>query len=77
MIADKAEAEKTRSTESSCCQLIDWFSEGESKHVQIGDARVEVRLVGLKGRRARIAIIAPSGALFSADPFVRKQKPRE
>jgi hypothetical protein len=48
------------------CQSIDWYSEGESRVVEIGEVSIEVRYVRRKGRRARIAIAAPAGATFSA-----------
>jgi hypothetical protein len=47
-------------------QSIDWYAEGEARDVEVAGVRVTVRLVGRKGRRARIAITAPAGALFSA-----------
>ena len=34
--------------------------------IDVGGVRVTVRFVGRRGRRARIAITAPSGAVFSA-----------
>ena len=43
---------------------IDWYAEGQSHVVEIGDVQVMVRCVGKKGRRARIAITAPAGATF-------------
>ena len=45
---------------------IDWYAEGDGRIVQIGDVQIEVRLVGRSGRRARIAIKAPAGAVFEA-----------
>jgi len=47
-------------------QSIDWFSEGQSRTVEIDGVRVTVRLIGRSGRRARIAIVAPAGAVFRA-----------
>jgi hypothetical protein len=46
--------------------LIDWFSEGESKVVEIAGVRIVVRFVGRRGRKGRIAIEAPAGARFEA-----------
>jgi hypothetical protein len=51
---------------SVICQCIDWFSEGESKVVEIDGVRITVRFVGRRGRRGRIAIEAPAGAVFEA-----------
>jgi hypothetical protein len=50
------------STESS--RSIDWYAEGEERVVEVGGVQVVVRFVGRKGRRGRIAITAPAGALF-------------
>ena len=46
---------------------IDWYSEGESRVVEVGGVRVTVRFVGRKGRQGRIAIEAPAGAVFRSD----------
>jgi hypothetical protein len=45
-------------------QSIDWYSEGETRIVEANGVRVEVRYVGRKGRRGRIAITAPPGTVF-------------
>ena len=45
-------------------QSIDWYAEGEERIVEADGIQVVVRLVGRKGRRARIAITAPPGAAF-------------
>ena len=45
-------------------QSIEWFHEGETRIVSVDGVQVTVRFVGRRGRRARIAITAPSGALF-------------
>ena len=50
------------------CQSIDWYAEGESRVVESGGVRIEVRLVARKGRRSRIAVTAPSGATFRSLP---------
>jgi hypothetical protein len=43
---------------------IDWFSEGEAKVVEVVGIKITIRFIGRKGRRARIAIVAPAGAEF-------------
>jgi hypothetical protein len=48
----------------TCC-CIDWFHEGEARVVEISGIRVVVRFVGRNGRRGRIAIEAPPGAVFT------------
>lgn len=48
----------------TACEVIDWYSEGDARIVQVGDVQIEVRLVGRSGRRSRIAIKAPAGAVF-------------
>lgn len=47
-------------------QCIEWYHEGQTRIVEVDGVRIEVRFVGRKGRRARIAIIAPPGAAFLA-----------
>ena len=39
-------------------ELVDWFSQGESCSLQIGETSVVIRFIGRKGRRARIAVSA-------------------
>lgn len=56
--ARHAEPQKLTSTS------IDWYSEGESRVVEVDGVRVTIRFVGRKGRRARIAIVAAAGAVF-------------
>lgn len=46
------------------CQSIDWYAEGQTRIVEVNGVRVEIRLVGRQGRRARIAITAPPGTVF-------------
>ena len=48
------------------CKCIDWFSEGESKVVEVDGVRITIRFIGRKGRRGRIAIEAPAGAVFQS-----------
>jgi hypothetical protein len=43
---------------------IDWFAEGEARTVSAQGVKIVVRFVGRKGRKARIAILAPCGARF-------------
>ena len=45
-------------------QCIDWFSKGEGVSVRVGRIQVDVRLVDRMGRRARIEVLAPEGAVF-------------
>ena len=49
---------------TSTSQSIDWYHEGESRTVEVAGVLVTVRLIGRKGRRSRIAIVAPAGAEF-------------
>ena len=46
---------------------IDWYAEGETRVVEVDGVRVTIRFVGRKGRRARIAIKAPAGAVFRGE----------
>ena len=45
-------------------RCVDWYHEGEGRIVESGGIRFIVRFVGRKGRRARIAIVAPAGSAF-------------
>ena len=45
-------------------QCIDWYAQGESREVECNGVRVTIRFVGRKGRRGRISIEAPPGAVF-------------
>lgn len=47
-------------------QSIDWFAEGESRTVDVDGIQVVVKYIGRKGRRARISITAPMGAVFES-----------
>ena len=46
-------------------QSIEWYHEGQVRTVEVGGVPITVRMVGRKGRRARIAITAPSGVQFA------------
>ena len=45
-------------------QHIEWYYPGQSRSLEVGGVQVTVRFVGRKGRRGRIAITAPPGAVF-------------
>ena len=47
-------------------QSVDWYHEGEERVVEADGVQIVVRFVGRRGRRARIAIVAPAGATFQA-----------
>lgn len=47
-------------------RCIDWYHEGETRIVVVDGFKVTIRFISRKGRRARIAIIAPAGATFLA-----------
>jgi hypothetical protein len=59
-----ADAERRQAQPTSTC--IDWYSEGETRVVEVDGVRVVVRFVGRKGRRGRILIEAPAGTVFSS-----------
>ena len=68
MILDNAERPaKKKLSAGRTSQCIDWFSGGESKTVEVAGVRVTIRFVGRKGRRGRISITAPPGAVFRSD----------
>lgn len=43
---------------------IEWYHEGDTRVVEVDGVQVTIRLVGRRGRRARIAIEAPAGSVF-------------
>jgi hypothetical protein len=50
--------------ETGSGRSIEWYSQGQTRVITVGSVRVTVRFVGRKGRRARIAIAGPPGAVF-------------
>jgi hypothetical protein len=48
------------------CQSIDWYHEGEARTVEVNGVKITVHFIGRKGRRGRIAIEAPPGAVYRA-----------
>jgi hypothetical protein len=64
---DRKQKDDTTGLEvSNVRRSIDWYRPGEARTVDIGGHRITVVLVERRGRRARIAITAPAGALFRA-----------
>jgi hypothetical protein len=59
------DGEKQRALKASTSQSIDWLSVGQGRVIEVGGVRVIIKLVGQKGRRARVAIEAPAGTVFS------------
>ena len=57
--------ESTRA-DAPTSQLIDWYAVGQGCVIEVGGATVSLRVVGQKGRRTRIAVVAPAPATFSA-----------
>ena len=51
---------------SRACQSIEWYSEGQSRVVEVNGVQITIRFVGRRGRRGRIAIIAPPGMVCYA-----------
>ena len=45
-------------------RCTDWYAEGESRVVVVGDVWIIVTFMGQKGRRGRVQIEAPAGAEF-------------
>ena len=71
MELDQGQNDRGASTATGCgapvaptSQCIDWYAEGESRTVEVAGVRITVRFIGRKGRRGRICISAPSGAVF-------------
>jgi len=58
-----------KGSEQPTSTCIDWYAEGQSRTVECDGVRMTVRFVGRKGRRCRLVIEAPAGAVFrAADP---------
>lgn len=57
-------ADERTPAEAQMSTFIDWYSEGETRVVEVHGVRVIVRFVGRKRRRGRIVIEAPAGAVF-------------
>lgn len=53
--------------EKTVSRCTDWYSEGQTRVVEVDGVRVEVHVIGRKGRRTRIEIVAPAGAVFEMD----------
>ena len=51
---------------SRTAQSFEWYSEGQARTIEVGGVRITIQLVGRKGRRARIRIVAPPGASFGS-----------
>lgn len=51
----------------SCnCQSVDWYSEGQTRIIDVDGVQITIRFIGRRGRRGRIAVTAPAGAAFYA-----------
>jgi hypothetical protein len=68
-VKDSNRYDDSFSSELRTSQSIDWYASGQSRTVEINGVQVTVRFVGRKGRRARIAIVAPAGSIFCALDF--------
>jgi hypothetical protein len=62
----KGGIEAPHTPKRSTSTTIDWYSAGQSRTVECHGVRMTVRFVGRKGRRGRIKIEAPAGAVFRA-----------
>ena len=51
---------------ASRSRSTDWYSEGQGCVVRIGNEYVVFKVLGRKGRRARVQIEAPAGAEFDS-----------
>lgn len=75
MIAKRTQQEELASNDEPLppptSQSIDWYHEGEQRTVEVDGVRVTIRFIGRKGRRGRIAIEAPAGAVFRSSEDAR------
>ncbi len=51
---------------ANASQSTEWYSEGESRTVEVNGVQITVHFVGRKGRCGRISITAPPGASFGS-----------
>jgi len=66
MNAPEQPRERPLQAPAATSQTIDWYAEGQSRTVEVAGVQITVRLIGRKGRKVRIAIEAPAGAVFRA-----------
>lgn len=59
-------AQSSKPDASHQVRHVAWFHPGQLGTIEINGLQVSVKLIQRKGRRARIAIAAPAGAVFSA-----------
>lgn len=52
--------------DSQSCLSIEWYAEGQTRIVAVEGVQISIRFIGRKGRRGRIAVTAPAGAVFQA-----------
>jgi len=64
-LSDDQATEANSHANLAMCRSIDWYAEAESRVVEVNGVTVTVRFIGRKGRRGRISIEAPAGAVFS------------
>lgn len=56
---------KRTESERTVVRTVDWYAQGDAQVVEIDGKQIVVLLVGRKGRRARISIVAPETATFA------------
>jgi hypothetical protein len=75
MSADRANSNESATSSQSpsvrICRSVEWYAEGQSRTVEVDGACIVVRFIGRKGRRGRIEIQAPAGAVFRAEQVRR------
>ena len=67
-------SEHTKGSEIAS-ESIEWLAPGQQRVVRVAGVQITMRLVGRKGRRARISISAPAGAVFSSVEPREAQEP--
>jgi hypothetical protein len=75
--SDQAVASNRTHVPTGTSQSTDWYAEGEERIVEADGIQVVVRLVGRKGRRARIKFTAPPGTAFRACDRKKAVQPRD
>jgi len=65
MVQPRVTDDKQTSAAPPPTTLHDWYAVGQGMTVEVGGVTVAFRVVGHKGRRTRIVVTAPAGAVIS------------
>ncbi len=72
-MSENGTADKQTRADATASRLIDWYGVGQGCAIEIGGAVVRFHVVGQKGRRVRIAVLAPPAATFTTGDGSRSE----